>query len=497
MRLSRTDGLLVLAFWALACFHVLSHRWGTDADYWEWEATLREAARDPLHPGHPILKAEGKLSSRFTPVVVAAGGICRATGLDARRWLDLQGCVVGLLFPLGVLAFCRRRWKEPDQGRYTLLALLFLWGLGWQWSGETAWITLSQTWTYPVTLALTLMLWTAVAAMRWLEGEGGRFAVLAWLGLLATVTTHPETGAFASLLLLLLCVEPWRPERILPVLGWAVATWALAFAWPYYSLHGVMFHGVQPGWIERNSNFYNWHLMNAGPALLGIPVAFRFARDRREPFLVAGIVTLSLVYAAASLQHGELGRIFFYLLFFLHLAAARQLRTWGILDPSVLAGRFRCGQVFHVSIAVLALWAFAAAWHLQKATAPLLRNAQESRVQDRYAFLSGKLGSQDVVAVEPRTGWPLPALTGARTVALYHRHPLVLDQIRREEDVQAFLSVETRPERRAGLAGQYGITRVLLREGVDPPPSLFGEELARAGELILVSWDGARGRPRP
>ena len=492
--MSRSDRILVGLLWGVAALGVLSQDWSTGMDLWEWGAALREAARDPLHPAHPLLKADGHLSSRFTPQVIAAGCLCKATGLAPLTWLVIQGLAVALLLPWGIIVFCRRRWPEPDQGRYAVLAAFFLWGLGWQWSGELAWITVSQTWNYPVTLGFTLMVWALAAGTRWLAGEGGRWGVRAWLGLLAAVTTHPETGAVASLLMVLLCVEPWRPGKVLPVVLGVLAAWALAFAWPWYSLKGTIFHGVEPGWIDRNSNFYNWHLMNLGPGLLGLAAAFRFARDRKEPFLVASVVCLSGVYALAGLQHGELGRMLFHLIFVLHLCAARQLRAWGVLDPGLLRKRVLRGQVFHVGMAFLVAWAFAAGWHLKKASAgPVaILTGRQARPQDRYAFLAGKIGPEDVVAADPETGWPLAALTGARAVALFHVHPLQRDQAARAVALKAFLDPATSDEARSEIAGTYGITAVLLRDGIDPPTGRFGEVVAAGGGLSLV-----RRTPRP
>ncbi len=507
-RMSRApaDKLLVVVLWLLAAAAILAHDAPPTADFWEFRAVIREAARDPLHPTHPLLKDVAAHTNRFTPHVLLAGWICRATGLAPQAWLDLQGLAVAALLLTGLGAFARSRWGPDFRPRYLILAALFLWGRGWDWSGELAWHTLCLTWCYPVTLAFALALWGAVLLARWLEAPTAGRGLGAFALLLAAITTHPETGAFASFLGLACCAEPWRPRRAVQVALAIGLAWLLAFAWPLYSLWGMMTHGSGGGWLDREATFFRWHLGNAGAALLGLPVAFRFARDRREPFVVFGVVGLSLAYAAVSLKGGELGRMLFWLVFWLHLAAARQLQIWRILDVGALRERLRTGQVFHVSMGVLLVWGAAGIWHLKQAGAAPIRVASraltgqpQQRVLEAYAPFLSHLKDGDVVLADPKAGWPLPALTGARGVALLHPHPMQPDRDRRMEDVRHSLDPGTSVEARQEIAGRYGLTHVLLREGIDPQAALFGEEEARSGGLILVrlTKDGARHTPRP
>mgnify|MGYP001603780372 CR=1 FL=1 len=489
MRLAKPEILLVVALWALAAFSILAHGEGTDADAWEFRAALREAIAHPGHLTHPLLKDSAAHTNRYTPMVLGAARVCRMTGMSPRGWLDLQGLAAAALLIGGLLAFSHARW--PGQpGRYALLAAFFLWGSGWDWSGELAWNTLCKTWSYPVTLAFAGALWTAVAAFRWLETGGrGRWALLTAL-LAAVITTHPETGAFATFLAMLGVLAPWRPGRIPGLLLAAGLAWGLAFAWPTYSLLVMILGGSGGGWLERDVTFFHWQLGNAGPALLGIPAAFRFARDRKEPFLVLGIAALSVGYAAVSFKGGELGRMVFWLVFLLQMAAARLLAEWRVLDGPLLWERLRQGRVFHVGVAMLGLWAFAGARQVSRAGGEALRawTGRTPRIEARYAPLRPFLAEGDVVAADLRTGWPLPSLTGARLVAPLHAHPMQPDGRERARDLAAFLDPRTPSEARRDLAGRYGITHVLLDR--DPSPDRFGAVVGRAGGLVLVRLAG-------
>ncbi len=485
MRLAKTEILLALALWALAAFSLLAHGEGPDADAWEFRAVMREAVAHPGHLTHPLLKDSAAHTNRFTPMVLAAAWVCRMTGMSPQAWLDFQGLAAITLLVAGLLAFSHARWPGLP-GRYALLAAFFLWGSGWDWSGELAWSTLCKTWAYPVTLAFAGALWTAVAASRWLERGGWGRWLLPTALLAAVITTHPETGAFATFLVLLGAVEPWRPARLPGLLLATGAAWGLAFAWPVYSLGDMIFKGSAGGWLEREVTFFHWQYGNAGLALLGIPAAFRFARDRREPFLVLGISALSVGYAAVSFKGEELGRMVFWLVFLLQMAAARQLGEWQILSGTVLRERLRRGRVFHVGVAVLGLWVFAGARHVSRSGGEAFRvwTGRTPRVEERYAPLLPFLAEGDVVAADLRTGWPLPALTGARLVAPLHALPMQPDGHRRAEDLAAFLDPRTPRGARRELAGRYGITHVLLDR--DPSPARFGAVLGRSGGLALV-----------
>ncbi|MBL0062081.1 MAG: hypothetical protein IPP40_11545 [bacterium] len=66
------------------------------------------------------------------------------------------------------------------------------------------------------------------------------------------------------------------------------------------------------------------------------------------------------------------------------------------------------------------------------------RHAETMR--EEYQFLEQYLDSSDIVLAEGMNAWPLPALTGARTVFQRHGNPLLVTELEtRQKDTEAFL----------------------------------------------------------
>jgi hypothetical protein len=81
---------------------------------------------------------------------------------------------------------------------------------------------------------------------------------------------------------------------------------------------------------------------------------------------------------------------------------------------------------------------------------------------DTYSLLNGRIMEGDIVMTDPLTAWLLPALTGAKIIALYHDNPLVPDNEQRVHDAITFYAVNTPLEARKALLEKYNATHVLL-----------------------------------
>jgi hypothetical protein len=81
---------------------------------------------------------------------------------------------------------------------------------------------------------------------------------------------------------------------------------------------------------------------------------------------------------------------------------------------------------------------------------------------DNYLLLSNTITEGDIVLSDPLTSWLLPALTGAKIVALYHNNPLVPDNDQRVNDTITFYDPTASLEARKKIIEKYRVTHILL-----------------------------------
>jgi hypothetical protein len=199
------NGSHLFAYWAVSLTVLLlcalrAYRGHWVGDFFEHAAVVRELARHPWHPQHPLLVVQST-HAFFSPYHLALGLVCRWLGCSPFSAL----AVVGIVNLTLVFLFLHRLITRLSVGGhlaapYALIFILVFWGSeAWSWSGFLHWVALPYVARYPSTFAAALTLLS--------------------LSLLLDTVRGPD----------------WIRRAVPVVLTVALAT-ALAIAWPHFSL---------------------------------------------------------------------------------------------------------------------------------------------------------------------------------------------------------------------------------------------------------------------
>lgn len=222
-------------------------------------------------------------------------------------------------------------------------------------------------------------------------------------------------------------------------------------------------------------NLYGtWNIYKMGPALLGLPFIFLLFLRKHYSFISWGFLSCAFIYVFPYFANIGLGeRYIFFMMFFLHLSLAWYFSTLGLLSFSkmknILANPIE--KNVHVFFFTLILGASilyqAAKLGFEQAGYrvsfnPIPSFQKYENPLDDYNLLKGKIKEGDIVMSDPLTAWMLPALTGAKIIALYHENPFVPDNNLRVNDSITFYSLSIPLKVRKIILQKYHATHVLL-----------------------------------
>jgi hypothetical protein len=479
---------------------IFNRPWGERSDVWETAAAIREIARAPWHPQNPLLSLPGDTSPRFTPYVMFWGLVMNATGLGIFAVLALAAIANYVLFVTGLYRLTRHQFRDPLLPTVWLITMLIVWGTGYGQANAYQFLLFLTSLPFVGMFTYGVVFHALASLRRFIERKRAPdvivYALLSFLSFL----THPVTAAFgfAAALAMLLTESDLKWAALLqvvPLLAVVAALW-----WPYFDYWSVLTKGSGESWFE--APLFAGQIPALGTALAGIPIAVAFAVQRRHQFVVLGLLFCGVTYglsAAAEILIGS--RFLLYGTVFLHLTIALFIveswpRWWK--DVSIR----RAGSCLKLAVVLLI---FLPALRFR---APDIRNLTSQTLHtlsgtigrettaERYGFLARYLDERCVVMAEDETGWPVPAVSGARIVSSQKGNPLIQDEIlRRRQDVKRFFGGSLSPEDRQALARKYGATHLLLDEsrqaGWNPNmmnelPSL-GREVAVHGSLVLYT----------
>ncbi|MCC3772560.1 hypothetical protein, partial [Streptomyces sp. UNOC14_S4] len=274
-------------------------------------AVLERLRADPLHPGHPLVRADAS-SPYYSPWTVLLALFASATGLGTFSVLRLAGIAGLVLLGTGVHAFVRTFTRAWAAVPLALLCVLLLNGVRlFAWSGFPGLVSLCLTFTYPSTLALGLAFHLWALLRKAPDGNRPLPAFLALGALLACVLLiHQFTGAVAVLgaAAVLLGARPWPGRAVWARTGAAAVLCAAVLAcWPYYSFFALLRTG---GLDDIHRPLYDHLAAKFCLAGLGVvALAARLRHDRRDPLALFFALGL-LAFAAGGLTgHQAWGRV--------------------------------------------------------------------------------------------------------------------------------------------------------------------------------------------
>ena len=456
-------------------------------DFWEHAAAVRELARAPFDPHHPLF-AVNKPHIDFAPYLLILGLFSRLTGLSAVSTLEIAGMVNLVLFLVGLRLFVRVFTDRPRAPFYALLFLLLLYGWSpWEASGLFNLNTIGFGLSYPSTIAVTVGFFTVALFAGWLRGGVSRWS-LAAVALLAAAAavTHPASAVFIypTLVALVLASGRGGDRAVLAPAGMTIAaSIGLALVWPYFSLVNLFTDNV--GLYDATNHFiYEGAVKRALPLLLAVPLVWRRLRaDWRDPLALLALL-FALFYAYGDVSgHWNWGRMIsfeFIVVFVLLADFASDLESrmrGGELAPQLRAG----------IVAAAALLLAVELVNMRSGIRDSLPNASAnsdagtSRFPDYAGFFRGT--SRDAVTLAGlKAGRGIPVYAG-KIVGYNNPEAFVDDQKRRQNDVNRFFQrSETLADRRA-IVQRYGVDYIFLDRQQPPEGTLPLAPLLRLGSL--------------
>lgn len=484
---------------ALMARELAQGRWGEGYDIWEHAAVVRELARHPLHPRHPLFPTDSP-HQFYSPYAVALGLIARASGLPAGAVLAGAGVVNLTLLLLGLHRFATRLLRHRHVAFYALLFTLFLWGPDpWVYSGFFHANALAHVLPYPSTFAAALVLLALASWMTWIERDGHARLFFLVASAAVILTTHPfDVVALAAGMAALAADGRLRLGQRLPALAaLAAGSVLLAFLWPYFSLRELLLGDATAGYRAAlggdNRLMYSAVLTRTFPALLGVPfILLRLRRDRRDALAWMGLALAGVYGYGWLFAQWSYGRVIGFVVLTLHLSLAdaraeageaaarlgppaRALAWWAAIGTAALliigAGNVRQGVLGAVPLARRLLDG-----------GVTIVTAGEGRSLDELAYVADQIGEDDVVLADPATSWMVPAVRGKVLVAL-HPQAFAPDTAAQAADVRRVLTPGTPDAERRRLLAAHAVDWLIVPTrlaGVAPDTY---RELVELGEV--------------
>ena len=496
MKFNFNTWFLFFLFCLAALLAYLGLPWFVWSDGVEHAAAVKELANNFFNPQNPLLALDGTTSPRFVPSIMLMALVMKITHLDITAIVPIFTLVFFILFSYSVWHFSCTYFNDRRQGIYSLLAVLFLWGKGWD--GANAYMFSVLTWNayYPSLVSFSLALLGYSYLLEYLRKGRGNYVPAFVLVSCLVFLNHPLTGSFyyLSAFLLLLCEKKADLKNIFIYLSSVLIAVLIALLWPYYShvtlaltMIGKSLHDFWDYTFTWNY-LYSGVLTRSGPALLGIPVLAYYIRRRQHSFIICGFVVCFAVYVLSYLFKLHLGeRYIFFSIFFLQLAFSRYVREKNIFSSDSVKALTRPLGLKELAALVLMLgMAGGVGGQVYLTGTQYLPNfvSFKPRIQihgytdplSEYGFLKQHLRRGDVVIADLATSWGIPFITDAKIVALFHTNPLVSDSYQRIKDMETFFNPDTSTASRKALIEKYGATHLLLNRNI-----AFAELLSASG----------------
>jgi hypothetical protein len=463
---------LLISFIFIPCAF-LTYPFFDNTDGCEHTAAAKELTYSFTKPHNPLLNLPGRTSPRFVPSVIMMAIVQKIFSPGLFTLIGFSSIASFLLLGVGIYLFSKEYFQDEKQPLYTLFCVLFLWGKGWEESNSYMFSSLIPFAYYPSVVSFALMPLSLFFLLRYLHGGKRRHASV-FIALSSFILlNHPVTGFLYSFVTLILITTEGYGQKNTLFLFAITFLIALGFTalWPYYPFFKSFFY-VASG---KAKQFWDYGITHAylysdlfkriGPAFLGIIPLVYFGMRKEHLFLVLGFLSCLLFYALGYFLDISLGeRFVFFCLFFSQLAFSRILKL--LIEERA---SFKNSLVAKLAT-ILFLSALVGGMGNQlfmtgKIYLPLLLK-RSPHPMEKYLILQKHLRRGDTVLADVFTSWPLPCITGAKVVSLYHNSPLIPENAERLSDAVTFFRS---PNERKRIVEKYHITHVLINRKLLPP----------------------------
>jgi len=472
----------------------------------EHGAAVRELAKNLIHPADPMLTNHAGNSPRFVPSTLIMALFMRLLHLDVLVVLKIFLAVYFFLFLVAIALFSREYFNDAGQAPWSLVTLLFLWGMGWTGANAYMFSAMLYTAYFPAVVSFSLSLMALYTQLCFIHRKKTLWLILTiLLGSLAFIN-HPLTGVFFFICSGLLSIEKGISVRRM-MYAYAVsgaAALSLMALWPYYDLPTNILKIIS-GKMQQAADYqitrhylYSKVVLRAGPALAGIPLLILLLVWKRHLLLVGGFVAFGLIYLTGYLCNISLAeRFIFFIIFTLQMTVSRMCRKWFSFSPpsltrgikSIIAWLlilFLASGVIIQMILICSEFIFPAFKVTPGDNFPHYVNPNKTQTEMKKYLREG-----DVVLSDIYSSWSIPVYTGAKIIALFHTPPHVDDNLERIRAVETFYDTSTTCEERRAILKRYGVTHILLNfqitgKDIEPTVQEMGFPVSARGESFCL-----------
>jgi hypothetical protein len=457
--------LCVLLF-GVMCSFTMNGQWGTDSDFWEHSATIRELSTHIVNPRHPQLLLDAP-HPFYSPYAVLLAAFSRFLALDPITTLSIGGLVNLGLFFFGFRLFVFSivpRERGNVASFYALLFVLLWWGSDpWSYSGFFYLGGLGGRLPYPSTFSTSLSLICLGSARTGLE-EKSPVRILGFVAVLVTVLiSHPVSFLFlvAGLFSFTFDTKGRTSAQLLIVVSLLFMAILIASMWPYFPFVKFL---VNESDVYHASNrvMYRDVLSRIWPALIGVPLIIpKLHQNWRHPLAIA-IVILSGIYVFGGVSGKyACGRVISHIVLMLQVAIADRVSEFELQ----VKREDRATWLRRLTVTTGAIaFSFVLSWKgLNTAFAGATSIREPSYAS--YLLLSRLTGQYDVILSDVRTSWIVPTF-GGKVVAALHPLAFVPDHNIRKSDLKQVFSKSTTFAERRRIIEKYDAKYVLLNKSI-------------------------------
>jgi len=483
MKLSKPTIILIISFIIIVIpLSILDYARFPYSDGVEHGAAVRALAKDLLHPGDPMLSMTSGLSPRYVPSILIMALFMKISGLDVLVVLKLF-VIVGFAFFLSSVAlFSNEYFQDSGQAPWSIVTVLFLWGLGWIGANAYMFSAILYTAYFPSVVSFSIALLALYFQLRFLRDQKNALLFMTILLWALCFVNHPLTGMFFLVCSGLLYLETvgLNKKTIIYFTLTIVTALLLTSIWPYYDFFSS-FITIASGKMQNAMDYkmsrgalYSKPLLRSGLALAGIPFIGWYLLKRQRLLLWAGFLFFSFVYIAGYCFHISLAeRAIFFVVFLLQIAFSRTCREWFSLSPALSTSRTR--KI--VTSAFILLLAGGVIIQLRRTYLEFIYPAftfEQESIFPHYVTpnamhneLKKYFNSSDIILSDLYSSWPVPVYTGAKIIGLFHTAPHITDNAQRIADIEAFYNVSTPNSERNEIIKKYGVTHIFLNFSIN------------------------------
>lgn len=423
-------------------------------DYWEHSSAVREISRSPSNPTDTFTALKIP-SFRYNPYTVIMGLFSRYTHIDVFLTMKIFAIINLISFIIIFYYFSKIISEKDDFPFYSLLFVIFFWGIGWVYSCSLQFKLLIHNIFNPSFVCLYLSLLSLVLFKKYMETK--KLINIFFLLLIGYIVllTHFTTFTFLYLLIILVYMAKCKKDvtTSLLIIVYPIILFMLSFLWKYYSFYDVFITVGNSGWGFWDISKINLYL---GIGILPV-LAVIYLYKHRDRFLAYGTIICSLIFLCYILFRFPIfgDRYYFFMTLFMQLVVAKkvsEIRDFSFWDKVLVV-------IIILSI-ILQIFLFV----------NFFRNYNNEGLGykidiNELMFLKDEVNDYDTILTYPDLSYIIPSINGkAMGYRCANVNVLNKDYKRYCKDIITFFDNNTTIEERLDIIKEYQVDYILVEK---------------------------------